>query len=237
MNDSATIDWNEQDSMAEREAAARQAGSRRALLGAAAGGFALAASGLVLPDWLVAEAAENHPARRILRRKAQKRKKRRNERARREQQGRQDDGQDKGRGGLLLDGIWFDVTNYRGTVITVEFWVEDLNDTWKQESTIQINNGRSDSFLTGEAEAFLWIGSRYLVYAKNPWVGWVYSEMAKGGSVGRRGWTRGSDGSIVASGEVKPAGGGLSMQVDGRQITLTRIQDKPEHKRLGVILY
>jgi hypothetical protein len=239
MSDGAQINGTDPDGMAEREPEVRQAGSRRWLLGAAAGGFGLAASGLVLPDWLIEEAeADNHPVRRIQKRKAQRRKKHRTGlEHRREVQRRQDDGQDKGRGGVIFDGIWFDVTNYWGTTITVEFWVQATDETFKKEPTITINNGRSDSFLTGEAEAFLWIDHRYLVYAKNPWVGYVYSEMAKGGSVGPRGWTRGSDGNIVTSGEVPPVTGGLSMHVEGHHIKLTRNTDEPKHKRLGVIVY
>ena len=50
------------------------------MLGAAAGGFALAASGLLLPAWLVEEAAaDNHPVRGVQDRKQQRRDKRRHE--------------------------------------------------------------------------------------------------------------------------------------------------------------
>lgn len=55
-------------------------GSRRALFGAAMTGFALATSGLLLPDWLVAEAeAADHPVRRIQHR-ADKRRQRKHHR-------------------------------------------------------------------------------------------------------------------------------------------------------------
>ena len=56
--------------------------TRRYLIRATAGGFALAASGLLLPEWLVeeAEATDNHPAQRILGRKDGQRVRRRHDR-------------------------------------------------------------------------------------------------------------------------------------------------------------
>jgi hypothetical protein len=83
MNTARDDQWADQDSTAESESEAGNSGSRRLLLGGAAGGFALAASGLLLPDWLVEEAeADKHPARRVQgrteRRQDRKRKVRRN---------------------------------------------------------------------------------------------------------------------------------------------------------------
>jgi hypothetical protein len=74
MSNASHFDAKDQGSAAE-PAEARLAGSRRSLL-AGAGGFAFAASGLLLPDWLVEEAeADNHPVRRIQQRKEKRRRK------------------------------------------------------------------------------------------------------------------------------------------------------------------
>ena len=55
--------------------------TRRGLLSAVTGGFALATGGLLLPDWLVDETeADNHPVRRIQHRKERKRQKQRHHR-------------------------------------------------------------------------------------------------------------------------------------------------------------
>lgn len=59
MSNGAQVNREDEDGTLERERAAESTWSRRTLLGAAAGGFALAASGLFLPDWLPeAEARE-----------------------------------------------------------------------------------------------------------------------------------------------------------------------------------
>ena len=58
--------------------ATRTAGSRRGLLGAAAGGFALAAGGLVVPAWLEEAAAGEKPVRRVQDRTGQRNRKQRN---------------------------------------------------------------------------------------------------------------------------------------------------------------
>jgi hypothetical protein len=66
---------------------------RRTLIRAAAGGFALAASGLLLPERLVEEtAAADHPVRRILERKDGHRARRRRRLERRDQNSRHDKG-------------------------------------------------------------------------------------------------------------------------------------------------
>jgi hypothetical protein len=52
MSTRAQVDWEEENGALEREPEARTTRSRRALLGEAAGGFALAASGLFLPTRL-----------------------------------------------------------------------------------------------------------------------------------------------------------------------------------------
>lgn len=57
MNTAGEAQGANRNDLAGSEAEARAAGSRRLLLAGAAGGLALAASGLLLPDWLVEEAA------------------------------------------------------------------------------------------------------------------------------------------------------------------------------------
>jgi hypothetical protein len=75
MSDGAQVDWEDEDGPQESELNVPHGGSRRALLGAA-GGVALATSGLLLPDWLVEEtAAAEHPVRRVQHHAAQHRRK------------------------------------------------------------------------------------------------------------------------------------------------------------------
>jgi hypothetical protein len=130
MSHGGEIDWIGQYDAAEREPEARQAGSRRWLLGAAAGSFALAASGLVLPIWLVEEAeAAEYPVRRIQRRKDQRRKKRRNElQHRREVQRRQDDEKPRGRDFLELRNVAIYVHNLRPVPVQVQGWQKEQLD-------------------------------------------------------------------------------------------------------------
>jgi hypothetical protein len=82
--------------------------NRRALLGAAAGGCALATTGLLVPEWLVTEAeAADHPMRRIQKRQAKQRDKRRHrlEHRRQQNQGGDNNGNNTppGSNGATLD--------------------------------------------------------------------------------------------------------------------------------------
>jgi hypothetical protein len=131
-------EWEDRGDAMGSEPEAPNAWSRRALLGAASG-FGLATSGLLLPEWLVAEAeaADDHPARPIQDRAGQKRSKRRHRREHhREVHRRQDDNdanqrqdendanQDKPRGGVFDDdrAVAIFVHNYRRVPVQVQGW-------------------------------------------------------------------------------------------------------------------
>ena len=142
---------------------------RRALLGGAAGGFALAAGGLLLPDWLAAEAAEGqgrlggelggrHGKNQRGRNEQRRRRRQRRREQDRRQRGRNDD-DDTPRGGGLFDpfnifvGVRF--TNEQTISQRAHLTFQTYNDpgfgrpkTWdtKEHATLELEETTSYKF-------------------------------------------------------------------------------------------
>jgi hypothetical protein len=187
---------------------------RRALLGTAAGGLVLAASGLLLPEWLVAEAeAAEHPVRRIQHRSGQKRSKRRHRREhRREVHRRQnehdannDANQDKPPKGLLFE-IKFHVQNLSSQEIAYQVWDqkdEVFDHSWHHVKSGQIPpnpTGSLDDKFVVDYMGDYWPGSLIwvpvqgiMVSAQNVAFREPLVVIGSGGSVSTDGWTNGKE--------------------------------------------
>jgi hypothetical protein len=206
MNTASEGQWQERDDTAEDAPVPRDAGSRRRLLSGAAGGLALATSGLLLPDWLVEEAeADNHPVRRVQDRKEKKRQKFRNQLERRHHKSRRNGGQESSSPGIIQLGIQFLVGATDGP-----HWVElyrhadffsdklelaDAQNISPSPYQVPLNMRTDDQF------GALWIDGRYYFAAVN----YIGPGMLEWAGVGGRlpldkGWV---DGQLGFKGELK----------------------------------
>lgn len=171
--------------------------SRRALFGAA-GGFALAASGLLLPEWLdeEAEAADNHPVRGVQQRKAQRRRKQRG--GRDNHQGhhrRRDDARKPPQFGPK--GIRLKVVNETGDSFAVcQHWVGTVG--WYR---IRFENlgkkGSTTSTFTNDTEelhaGILFPGNKEpFVWVENPFAGTPNTTYQSGGTFSPFGYSGGT---------------------------------------------
>lgn len=195
--DSVHVDWVDQDDAPEQNGEGGPAMSRRALL-AAAGGFALAASGLLVPDWLVEEAAvaDRHPVRGVQERKAQRRRKQRGGRDNHHGHHRRRDNSRKPPE-LGPKGIRLKVVNETDTSFMVlEHWVgtigwyrnkfENLN---KQGSTLSTftedtEELHSGVLFPGEKQPFVWV--------ENPFAGTPNTTYQSGGTFSSFGYKGGT---------------------------------------------
>jgi hypothetical protein len=200
-------DWEDQDGAGERDREAQPAWSRRAVLGAAAGGFALAASGLLLPEWLVEEAeADNHPVRRSQGREERKRQKRHNQHTQHhDRDSRRDDDKPPGRD-LDFKDIKFVVGVLGGQPVKVAFYAGAERRTngdrgpWhlgyelRETKNLAPNTLEWTTFTTGAHENYgaLWMQDRFLAHIENPAVGFVQLKMGYGGTFDKDGWHGGT---------------------------------------------
>jgi hypothetical protein len=164
--------------------------TRRSLLGAA-GGFALAASGLLLPNWLAEEAeADGNPVRRIQQRKDQRRRQARHHRRRSKGHTK---GKNKGKCVLCIRGIEWRVTIGSGLSCDVQLWSRAGGGRGWQLVDSQSYGFDTKEFYTNDTFGILWISQRYYLLATNdfpfPWV-----KIGYGGHFGSSGWV---DGTLV----------------------------------------
>lgn len=187
------VDWREQDDEEEHDLDERHAMSRRALLGAA-GGFALATSGLFVPDWLSeeADAADQLPVRRVQQRKERKRRKRGHDsRKRRRAAG-------KKRGNLKLfrdvaiyvyNGRYYDSVQVQGWVGRSAYnnqmdpyYMPNKDWDWATLSNAGQSSGpTSRAFIGDDDTVVVRIGAGFVVSGWNHWVGWPEAEILTGG--------------------------------------------------------
>ncbi len=146
MNSTSEVQGQACDNTAEDANEPRNSGGRRCLLGGAAGGLVLAASGLFLPDRLLEEAeAGNSPVRRVQQRKERTRERRRNQsHDGRKRRRRQD--QDKGRGGDVFRGVQIDFHNNTFRTLDIEFWVHEPF-IWRKKEAVPT---LEETFLSGQ---------------------------------------------------------------------------------------
>jgi hypothetical protein len=226
--------------------------SRRSLLSGAASGVALAASGLLLPEWLVEEAAaDTHPVRGVQDRKDQKRQKQRHKREhnrtvkrRRQQASRQDT--PRGSGSLIRD-VAILVHNYRPFGADVQGWQFAGTEGWFTPtyevpkgwdwSTIPGRTGVphfTKDFVGTENYVIVRIGGDRVVFASNIAIGFPTAYIRTGG------WNKYGQGND--KGQEKP--GKFLAQADftvnhtiaAEGIRITRVDDTDNHIRFSVDL-
>jgi hypothetical protein len=202
--------------------------TRRALLGAA-GGFALAASGLLLPGRLVEDAeADSNPVRRLQQRKNQRRKKARNRKHSRNR--RRTHG--KKRGFALIDGIRWGYYSEAGP-FDVQFWARaNAGRSWGIISSQHIPNDNFVELKTTDVIGILWINERYFLRAEN-FLGAVHLTLGHGGTfTNNHGWENGTD--FIRDYDLKVRALAPDMIVDGFKFTVERLEDDDDYKKLSL---
>jgi hypothetical protein len=164
-----TIDWEDEDARAQCEWEGQPAWSRRAVFGAA-GGLALAASGLLIPEWFVEEAAaDQHPVRGVQHR-ADKRRQRRRHQLMQRRQRRRKQGGSKGNPGAFIKGIKLNLVNeYQSNSVSGRYYSGTVG--WDRGRGFNIPLHGSETFETGKLHAgllFRVIGDGPFVWAENP---------------------------------------------------------------------
>jgi hypothetical protein len=194
--------------------------NRRRLLDAAVGGFALVASGLLVPGRLVEETeAADHPVRGIQRRKEQRRKRVRHEKRRRRTQGANNGSRAPG---AIIDGIRWGLYSEAGA-FEVEFW-----DSRNHYESRHVQNFEFVELRTNDTVGILWINKRYFFWAENIF-GPLWVEIGYGGEWSTtRGWL---DGTTVFSGYLKEYRLAPDMIVDGFKFTVERVPDDDDYKK------
>lgn len=192
------VNWQEQGDTEERESEERHAWSRRALIGAA-GGFALATSGLFVPDRLneEAEAVGQLPVRRVQQRKEQKRRKRGHDRRRRAA------GKKRGSGKLFRDVAIYVYNGRYSNSVQVQGWVLRFEHNNQQDPYYMPNKDwdwatlsaagqavgpTSRAFIGDDEFVAVRIGADFVVTGTNHWFTWPEAEILTGGWDAKNGW-------------------------------------------------
>jgi hypothetical protein len=239
MNTARDDQWADRDGTAESEAARGTVVSRRLLLGGAAGGFALATSRLLLPDWLVEEAqADNHPIRRVQQRQERRRHKRGDQRHRRHERRKPTKrGQGLGAGGWKNLQIRF--TNGPaggGPTLAFEVWQNVDNDPaeghWSRVDQGMAEWGRLYTFHVFAHYAALWIeGGKYVAGFGNPLFSSPYAVVGTGGTFDGSGWHNGTRVNYAPLPENYCQGCYVSMPAEnGNVFDVDRLSDEGEEK-------
>lgn len=153
----------EREALVKRTAAPAHTATRRRLLGAA-GGLAAAASGWLLPSWLVDEvAASDGHHRRHLRRHR----------------------------GFLIKDVAFDVTNDLDEHLYGDTWYR-FNQFW-YATLFGVDAHAKKSFASkGRDNLVILPAYRYYIQANNPYLGAPEVTLAWGGVMGKEGWSGGT---------------------------------------------
>jgi hypothetical protein len=173
---------------------------RRRFLGAAAGRFAFAASGLVLPEGLVgeAEAADNHPVRRILDRKDDQRTRRRRDRHHQRRRRPSEQRKDHHLGDLVPTHAGILVYNWRSTPVQTRGlqrdspyhnWYVPNGWDWAEIPAQDLQRGISTREFPGDyAQLVVQIGTDRVVWFTFDWPFAPDAEILSGGWE-YNGWT------------------------------------------------
>ncbi len=234
-------DGEDQEGVAGSEPEASPVLGRRILIGGTARGFALAASGLVLPEWLVEEAAaaDNHPVRRVQNRKdgQRGRRRRRLERRRlerrREQNRRHHKDKDTPAGDQVYKGIAFvfEVSGGRSVRVSTHFLGSArgfLTDRWYQTGPdgpyAPGSSTRVDLF---ERRAALWIDKNLWLKAENTLLPWENPVLwfGYGGSFDLDGTQPFDNGTFVAMAKLSVGSWSNKLERDGYAIQAQRLGD------------
>lgn len=210
-------------------------GSRRALLGAA-GGFVLAASGLMLPGWLQEAEARGalHGARGG--RRGRDHKGRHKQRSHGDKKENNKD-QDKPRG-FGLNGIEFTIVvdHANGKTFDMQYYsASDPFGNYKiQGGDIISTDGKQTGFKTISTSAFVWINNRYYIEATNPFAALLNGKVGHGGRIDGAGW---HDGTLVGDGPLDNRfAWTVGMEVDGIKFVLSHLDTdaKLQHVKLSI---
>lgn len=184
-----TLDKDPTDEMDDRGL------GRRGLLRAAAGGFALAASGLFLPERVKeAEAREGADGGRLGGRHGPNRRGR-DQRTRRDSKGKQEDRNDRGgkppgAGLTIVKAVALNIRNDAQIPITIETWWDQnpaLGNGWEPaHATRHLQTGETFAFQSPTRSAALWIASiNGWLHIFNPLAGAPEAAFKDGGGVQR----------------------------------------------------
>jgi len=224
--------WQERDDEKEHILAERHAMSRRALIGVA-GGFALATSGLLVPDWLIeeADAADQLPVRRVQQRKEQKRHKRGHHRK------RDRAAKKRGSGKVFRDVAIYVYNNRYYDSVQVQGWVGRFeynnqmdpyympNKDWDWatlSSAGQPIGPTSRAYIGDDEFVAVRIGADRVVTGLNHWFTWPEAEILSGGWDAKTGWN--PVGQSLAGKKL-----GVNDSISAGGIKVTRSEDTPGH--------
>jgi hypothetical protein len=221
--------------------------TRRTLLGAAAGGFALAASGLLLPERLVPDAAaDDHPVRRVQGRKDDQRGQRRRRLERRREQDRRHD-KDKNNDGQVGEiykdiAFVFEVSGGRSVRVSAHNLFPSrgyLTDRWVQQgSDGPYAPGSSTRVDLKSRSAALWIDKNLWLKAENTLLPWENPVLwfGYGGSFEPDGEQPFDNGTFVAKSVLNVGNSSYKLERDGYSVQAIRLGDdeKGNHKVFNV---
>lgn len=239
-------DW---DGIAEDASDRLNAGCRRRLLGGAAGGLALAISGLILPDWLEdAEARSGALGGAHGGRNGQNRRGRRHHSHKKRAHGNnhrknRKKKQKPGASGVYL-GIEFRVELISGRPIKVDLYHQhvcvgadhcDSSTRWEfidRDTLAMPGQGLpTRTFSTESTYAALWINDRYLVRGSNAQWEVPDIEMGYGGEFINYTYLGWRNGTSLGTNHLKEGESAPAMQVDGYTVNAKRLDDDKTKKR------
>jgi hypothetical protein len=215
---------------------------RRRFLSTAAGGFAFAATGLLLPEQLVEEtAADDHPVRRVQGRKdGQRGQRRRRLEHRRAVNRRRDENTDSPPARCLfcVRGISFLVAVSGQFSIKGDLYVprdrRGRPDFWDLKESKSVAPATEGSFSSTSPQAALWLDDRILVDANN-WDLFPRLKIGSGGAfwAGERGW---EGGTVLFNDAMTENAMTPAFALDGYAVRVARLEDDDDHKRFSVVI-
>jgi hypothetical protein len=214
--------------------------TRRHLLRATASGIALTASGQLLPECLVGEAAAaDHPVRRVQGRKEGQRGQRRRRLERRREQHRREEensGSPPDRCLLCVRGINFLVAVDGQQPIKGDFYVprdrRGQPDFWDVKESKAVAPSTTGPFAATRPQAALWLDDRILIDGNN-WDLLPRLKIGSGGAfwAGERGW---EGGTVLFDGPMTENATTPAFALDGYAVRVFRIEDDDDYKRFVV---
>jgi hypothetical protein len=208
--------------------------NRRHLLGAAASGFALAASGLLLPERLIEEAAAREGANGG----AMGGRHGKDRRGGHHRHTHGDHRDKKGKEGqaprAIIRGIRWGVYSPSGSY-NVELW--DRGDGWSGFSLVESQRWTGANFVelrtNRDILGALWINGRYYLQAFNG-IGTPTVTLGYGGTIDSSGWKNGT--TVLESYELRESKLAPPMDVDGIHFQVERLVDDDDFKRFSLSL-